>query len=191
MSENANGGEGNQVDLQKLQERLAQLESSYNRVLNESKDYKAKYNEAKSKAEELENEKVNNSGDLQKKVDLLAKKAAQLEEDNRSKANKLLDYNIRSTISKFAKDAHSIDDIINDKEIREIIQSGIDKDSFALSEDVAKEAVAKAFEKKPYLKKQVATEEIDTSKPKVQEGGAKDAVTMSSKDIINDILNTR
>lgn len=184
MSDNANGGEGNQnVDPTRLQERIAQLESSYNRVLNESKDYKTKFSEARSRLEEYESETVNKSGDLQKKLELLEKKAKLLEEENRAKANKLLDQNIKSTISKFAKDAHSIDDIINDKEIRELIQSGIDRDSFSLSEDVAKEAVAKAFEKKPYLKKQVVSEGIDTTRPNAKAGGVVDFSKMTSKEI--------
>lgn len=172
------------VDVNALKARIEALEKQTN-------EYKTKYQEEKAKNESFESEAANKSGDLQKQLELANKKMKALEDADKAKANKLLDQNIRNTIALHAKDAHDINVIINDPEYRKQLMTGIDKDNFTLSEDVAKAVIAKAYTDKPYLKKQVVEETIHAEKPKTEVAGNKDTSTMSSKEIINDILTNR
>lgn len=150
----------NEAELKALNDRIEALQK-------ESKEFRAKYTDASSKLEQFETEIANKSGDIAKKLELAEKKAKQLEEENKIKTNKIVDQNIRSIIAGHAKDAHSVDDILNLPEIKKMISGAIDKDSLSINEEIAKEAVAKAFELRPHFKKVVATETVHTDKPKV------------------------
>lgn len=171
-----------QVDVDALNARIAALEKQAN-------EFRTKYQEEKSKNEAFETEAANKSGDLQKQLEIANKKLKSLEESDRSKANKLLDQNIRNVIATHAKDAHDINVIINDPEYRKQLMAGIDKDNFTLSEDVAKAVIAKAYTDKPYLKKQVVEESIHTDKPTNNNTQTEDLSKLSASEIKQRMLS--
>jgi hypothetical protein len=159
-------GEGQKVDVTEIQKRLEQLESSYSRVLNESKEHKTKAQEYKAKLEEIEKKGIETSGDVQKQLEYERKEREKIEKEAKALKNKTLDYTIRNTVSKFAKDVHSIDDLLNQPDFTHILRAGIDKENLTVDENAAKEFVNKVTEAKPYLKKHTEQAQVDSSKPK-------------------------
>ena len=171
-----------EVDVNALNARIAALEKQTN-------EYKSRYEEEKAKNDAFEAEVANKSGDLQKQLEIANKKMKALEDADKAKANKLLDQNIRNTIALHAKDAHDINVIINDPEYRKQLLTGIDKDNFTLSEDVAKAVIAKAYADKPYLKKQVVDETIHTEKPTNNNTQTEDLSKLSASEIKQRMLS--
>jgi archaellum component FlaC len=157
-------GEGQSVDVNEVMKRLEQLEGSYKRVLEESKSYKSKANEYKSKLEKIEEESVKSSGDLAKQLEYERKLREQKENENKSLKNKTLDSKIRETVLKYAKDVHDVDDLLNQPKHRAILLGGIDQENLTVDENAAKNYVNTVLNEKPWLKKHMEQPSVDTSK---------------------------
>lgn len=158
--------EGQKVDVNEIQKRLEQLESSYSRVLEESKSHKAKAQEYKAKLDETEKKSVEASGDIAKQLEYERKQREEAEGKIKSLSNKTLDQNIRSTVGKFARDVHDLDDLLNQPQFSHILKSGIDKEKLSVDENAAKDFVNKVLEAKPWLKKNMHQPGVDSTKPK-------------------------
>lgn len=158
-------GEGQKVDVNAVMERLKQLESSYGRVLEESKSHKAKASEYKSKLEEIEKKGVEASGDVQKQLEFERKQREKIEADNKRLKNETLNQRIREAVGKYAKDVHSIDDLLNQPSYKKILTDGIDPENLTVNEDAAKTFVNTVLEAKPWMKKNIQQAGVDTNKP--------------------------
>lgn len=160
----ASTNEGSQVDVKAIQERLAQLESSNSRLLNESQENKKKANEYKSQLEEHAKKSID--GDTAKQLQYEKEKRAELDNEIKNLKTEKLKNSVRSAVSKYAKDVHDIDDLMNQPQFSHILASGIDAEKGTVDENSAKDYVNKVLETKPWLKKNVQQAGVDTSKPK-------------------------
>jgi predicted nuclease with TOPRIM domain len=186
-----NSGEGTKVDVNEVMKRLEQLESTNKRLLDESKTWKKEAGEYKSKLDEVEKTKVNQSGDTAAQLEYEKKQREKFEKENKNLKNKTLDQNIRSAVAKYAKDVHSVDDVLAQSQYIKILKDGIDPENLTVDEDAAKDFVNKVLEAKPWLKRNIHQETVDTTRPNGKNvGSAKNYASMSSKEIMEDILKT-
>lgn len=169
MSDKDKPGE-DQVNIEELKAKIAELENSKTqlegtnkRLLDESKEHKSKYSEYKTKLDAFEKDQIDKDGDIQKKLDYEKNRNKFLEEDAKSKAQLLLDQNIRNALSRVAGDALDLEDIITLK--KNEIKAGVDKDSLSVNEDHLKTIVTDLKTSKPWMFKTPATESVDTNKP--------------------------
>lgn len=156
--------EGQKVDVNEVQKRLAELEASNKRLLEESKTWKTKASEHKSKLDKIEEESVKASGDLAKQLEHERKKAESIVNENKKLKNATLDAKVRSLVSKYAGEVHDLDDVLNQPAYRGILLEGINQDELTVNEDHVKNYVNKVFEAKPWLKKNTSQPAVDTTR---------------------------
>lgn len=159
-----------------LEERLAQLEKTHQRVLAESKDWKVKYQSAQEKADQAEREMLTKKEDYKQ---LLEKERADWQKKEESfttfkkhTVNKLLEAEIKAT-------APDVQDV-------ELVKQALPRDLVnAYEEDLeikftgVKEGLEKMRKEKPFLFKPTHAPQMTSGKPAV---GAK-ALNGSGKSI--------
>ena len=171
------------VDVNEVLKRIEHLESTNKRLLDESKSWKSQATELKSKFDEAEKSKVEKSGDEKAQLEYERKQREKVEGENKKLKSKTLEDRIRSTVAKFAKDVHSLDDVLNQSQFKEILRSGIDPENLTIDEDAAKDYVNKVLEAKPWLKKNVSQPGVDTTKPSGKKSVGNELSKLSSKEI--------
>jgi hypothetical protein len=124
------------------------LKNSKDRILNESKEYKAKYKEAADRLANFEKQKLEQEGNLKALLD--SERNAKLEIENKLSGlkKKLLVGELRNTFAKHAKDACDLDDLITNPIVKGIVE--YDVDSLDIDEESVKKAVGVLREKKPH-----------------------------------------
>lgn len=195
MSSQANGegqtapqGEGQQGDKgtpsADVDQRLKDLEASNQRLLSESKQWKEKYQTAAQQREAEERAKLEKEGDLKTVLQRVeAEKNDVLKQLNQTKG-KVLRENIRTTLLKIAPDVYDVDDLVNQPQFKDILESGVDKESLELSMEQAKVFAQKVKETKPHLFKPANGMGINTDRPGSTAGqtgnGSQDFKSMES-----------
>lgn len=159
-------GERQTADVNEVLKRIEQLESTNKRLLDESKNWKGQASEYKLKLDEVEKNKVNQSGDDKALLEYEKKQREKIENENKKLKSKTLEQQIRNVVGKYAKDVHSLDDVLNQSQFKQILKDGIDPENLTVDEDAAKDYVNKVLEAKPWLKKNSQQAAVDTSKPK-------------------------
>lgn len=176
-------GERQTVNVDEVLKRIEQLESTNKRLLDESKSWKNQATELKSKFEEAEKSKVEKSGDQNAQLEYERKQREKIENENKKLKSKTLEDRIRSTVAKYAKDVHSLDDVLNQSQFKEILKNGIDPENLTIDDDAAKDFVNKVLEAKPWLRKNVSQPGVDTTKPSGKKAAGTDLSKLSSKEI--------
>lgn len=177
------------ADVNEVLKRIEQLESTNKRLLDESKSWKNQAIELKSKFDEAEKNKVEKSGDEKALLEYEKKQREKIENENKKLKAKALEDKVRSTVAKYAKDVHSLEDVLNQPQFKEILKNGIDPENLTLDEDAAKDFVNKVLEAKPWLKKNVSQAGVDTTKPSGKKTAGTDLSKLSSKEIADLIKN--
>lgn len=162
-------GDEGQPKLEDVLKRLKELEGSNERLVNESKDWKTKYQSAAKEKEEAERKKAEESGDLAKQLEIERKEREKKDNENKVLRAKTLKQNIRNIVSKFAGEVHDIDDFLNQPSFAKILEDGIDAENLTVTEDAAKNYANKVFEAKPWMKKNISQENVDQTKPNGKE----------------------
>ena len=190
MSEENKSGEGQKaegerqsVDVSEVLKRIEVLESTNKRLLDESKSWKNQAIDLKSKFDEAEKIKIEKSGDEKAQLEFERKQREKVEGENKKLKSKTLEDRIRSTVSKYAKDVHSLDDVLNQSQFKDILKNGIDPENLTIDEDAAKDYVNKVLEAKPWLRKNSSQPGVDTTKPSGKKTSGNDYSKLSSKEI--------
>lgn len=161
--------EQTEIDYKAEYEKLAQDYSSAakskERLLEESKNYKSKYQEYKSRAEQLEKERLEKEGTLEEKLAHERKRMQEVMQQMNSLKEKTVMTNFRSTLQDIAKDVRDLDDVINRPELANALE--IDDETLQVSKEPIEAVINKLREDKPYLfqSNQVAKEVKGTPKP--------------------------
>lgn len=137
---------------------LEMLKSSKDRILNESKEYKAKLKEASERLAALEKAKLEQDGNLQALLESERKKREEVEGKFSGLRKELLATKLKDTFARHAKDALDIDDLIANPITKTTVE--FDTDSLDIDEDSVKKAIDALREKKPHY--------FETKKPKAQ-----------------------
>lgn len=148
-------GQDQKVSVESLMAEIQSLKVSKERILEESKGYKNKFQEASTTLSTIEREKLEKEGKTEEILLNEREEKAKLLDDLSNLKAKTLKANVRSMLSKHAKDAHSIDDLLSLKQASTI---EYDEDSLEPLVDTVSSFVTSVREEKPYLfgSKQIA-----------------------------------
>jgi len=134
--------------LKESAEKAAALEASKQRVIEESERFKKRAQEAEGKLTESEKRKLEEEGKLSEALALERKEKEELRQKYESKDKLILKEKLRTELTKVAKDAIDVDDLllIQDSEARSLLKT----DAESLTISGVEEFVAKARELKPH-----------------------------------------
>jgi hypothetical protein len=135
-----------EVDVKALMARLEKLENTNERLLNESKQYKTKYQGLRSDVETKQRAQLEESENWKELLEIEKNKAFELETNMKDMKQKVIKSNLTSEVSMYAKDAFNVSDVINNlpKDILEI-------DDENLRVNGIKDAVEMVRKEKSYL----------------------------------------
>lgn len=176
--------------------RLKELEENNRRLEDENKNYKSKSEQDRIKSEEAERLKIEN-GSAEEKLEFERKEKIRLqqEKDDLSKTvknikNKTIDSNLRSKISRLFPDIqdNAIDDVLNQPKLRHILNKGIDLENLDVSDDSIKEYMSTLLVEKPFLRKSIAQESVDTTRPNGREASKERPVSQLSDEELNKLI---
>lgn len=174
--------EGQKADVSEVQKRYEELLESNKRLLEESKSHKTKASEYKSRLEAKEKEEIEKSGDLAKLLEHERKEKEKIADEAKKLKSTTLDQKVREFVSKHGKDVHDIDDLLNQPKHRGILLAGIDKENLTVDENAVKNYVNAVLSEKPWLKKHLAQEGVDATKPGGS-GAQKNLSSLSDKEL--------
>ena len=164
------------VDMDQVMERLSQLESSYNRVLDESKNWKSKYRTLRDQVEQDQTKKLEESENWKELLEIEKNKAHEMSQQLTHFKKETLKQKIHFEAAKYAPDAFDIDDVINNLP-RDMVS--IDEESLTVKG--VGEAIGLIKEKKPWLFNTKKSHGMATERP-VGENGRPTYDELSSKD---------
>jgi predicted nuclease with TOPRIM domain len=192
MSEIANVDEGQQsnaelqketINIEELTARLAQLESTNNRLLDENKKIKSKYKETSSAYEIAEREKLEKEGNWQAVVEAERKKRESLEQENKEFKGKMIRTNLNLAVSKYAAEVHDLEDLLNQPKFTHILTGAIDSENMTIDDGKVKEYVNEVLKAKPYMKRNLEIPQTVTTRPGMQAVADKKPEEMTSKEL--------
>lgn len=146
-----NSGESTGASIQELQEKMAALQASNERLLKESKDWKAKYQSIGSEAEERERAEAEKAKNHQKLVEIERKRVAELQAKLKARDESTLQANLKAAVLKAAPDVIDVEDVMNQPKYLPLLQSGVDMDSLTVTEEAVKSFVSTLSKDKPHL----------------------------------------
>lgn len=180
MSKEQEVASGEGQDIKELLAKIEQLQSTNERLLNESKTYKSKsqeYQELQQKLKSLEDEKLQKEGNWQEMIKRLQEEKSSVEQKLRQKDNEILKSNVYSTVANIAKDAHDIDDLLAQSEFSKMIE--VDEESLKPVKESVDMFVGKLREVKPYLFKNKKVASMGDARPSIDKPIQKDVKQMN------------
>lgn len=134
-------------ELEELRIERENLANSKRRVEEENAKYKKRAQEVETKLSEAEKKKLEEENNLHELIKREREEKEQLLEKYEGLTGKTLKEKLRTEVSKFAKDAHDIDDVLRVVEAKEALK--IDRDNLLV--DGVEDFVTKVRELKPHL----------------------------------------
>lgn len=135
-----------EFDVNEVLARMEKLESTNNRLLEESKTWKNKYRELSSDVEARQKQELEKTENWKDLLEIEKNKRAEYEAQLRDTKKAVLQKELNFKVATAAKDAYDVDDIINNLP-KEMIS--IDEESLSVSG--IDEAINFVREKKPHL----------------------------------------
>jgi hypothetical protein len=146
-----NSGESTGASIQELQDQMAALKASNDRLLKESKDWKTKAQSYGSQAEELERAEAEKSKNHQKLVEIERKRVAELQAKLKSRDESTLQANLKAAVLKAAPDVIDVEDVMNQPKYLPLLQAGVDMDSLSVTDEAVKHFVSTLQKDKAHL----------------------------------------
>ena len=177
-----------------LMATIEQLKSTNERLLSEStkhKTRKSEVDEMREKLEAYQKKEMEAKGNFQEMLKLEQEKRMQLQQELEQRDKKLLKSNIINAVSKYAKDAYDVNDLLAQKEYAKMIE--ISDDELAPVEDSVKRFVDSLKEDKKYLFKGNKVASMADSKPAIDKPQQKTLAQMNEaekKDYMKQVLST-
>ena len=167
-----------ELDVEKLMARVEQLESSYNRVLDESKNWKSKYRGLRDQVEQTETKKLEESENWKELLDIEKNKAHELSAQLNHFKKETLKQKIHFEAAKHAPDAFDISDVITN-----LPQEMLSVDEESLTVKGIGEAIGLVKEKKPWLFNNQKSHGMAQKRPVGESGRSSyEDLTQSEKD---------
>lgn len=163
------------------------LEASKTRLEEENAKIKKSRQEMETKLTDAEKSKLEEDGKINELLAQERKEKLELEEKYKNRGKATLKEKLRSEVSKFAKDAHDVDDLlsISSKEVKELLK--INEDELTVSG--VEEFVKKARELKPhYFGTKRMGDDFNNKKPGKEEED--DDTTKSKEELYRAELKT-
>lgn len=160
-----------EVDVNDLMKRVEQLESSKNRLLEESKGWKEKYQGLKTNVEKENEQKLTENEQWKELVEIEKNTRFELESKVKDLTTMTMQKDLQYKVASLAKDAHNVDDVVT-----AISRSGlleIDKETGTIRG--IEEAYNRVREEKPYY--------FDTAKKSGMSAGKPDNMIPKEKSL--------
>jgi hypothetical protein len=138
----------NTVEIEKVMEELKALKSSNERLLTESKDWKAKYQSAYTEKTGIEKQRLEKEGNFQQLLEQEKKEKLEIEKKLKDREKSLLKTQARAMLAELAKDAHDVGDLLKLDEVSAI---QYDEENLTVLKDSVQNFVASVREKKPWM----------------------------------------
>lgn len=136
-----------QIDLDAVMKRVEQLESTNNRLLEESKSWKEKYTGLKTNVEKENEVKLTENEQWKELVEIEKNKRYELESKVKDLTTMTMQKDLQYKVASLAKDAYNIEDVVTS-----ISKTGmLDLDKETGSIRGIEEAYNRVREEKPYL----------------------------------------
>ena len=186
MSEHSTTGEGQTNEQTDFAAKIAQLEATNARLLEESKLHKTRHDEkqrALEEADRAKREKLEAEGDYKKLLESERSRLKAIEADNKALKQTTLYNKVKETVNKFAGDVWDIEDVLNQPKFSHILKEGINEEKLEVDEEIVKRYLGEVLNAKPFLKKNHAGVGVITSKGYTPGQGSKPIDQMSLEDI--------
>lgn len=160
--------EQKEVNVEALMERLEKVEQTNQRLLNESKTYKEKYQGLRSEVETKEKQKLEESENWKELLEMEKNKKFELEQSYKDLRKKTLREKINFEVARHAKDAHDAGDVISAifNDAKDLVH--IDEENLSVSG--IKEAVEFVKQRKPYYFDSKKSVGMPSSRPVGEDG---------------------
>ena len=122
------GEEKGTIDVEALAKKLERLESSNQRLLEESKSWKAKYQGIRSEVEERESEQMKEANDFKGLYQKAMEKAQSLEEALKEEKRGALESTLKYEVAKNARDAEDTDLVLAALKMKKKDMLGYDRE---------------------------------------------------------------
>ncbi len=173
---------------QSIEERLAQLESTNKRLLEQSKEWKSKYQSVKEDVEKKEQETLSQKEDWKKLLEKERESHGALKDRLSKLKLKTINKALEFEIAKAAPDAQDID-LLKQALPRDVIDAVEEDDDIKLVG--VKEAVEKLKGEKPFLFKPKQIPGMAQGKPAVDASGGKKDLSKLTPAELASLLITR
>lgn len=160
-----------QIDLDAVMQRVEQLESSNNRLLEESKTWKEKYKGLKTNVEKDQEAKLTENEQWKELVEIEKNKRFELESKVKDLTTMTMQKDLQFKVASLAKDAYNVDDVVT--AIGKTGMLDIDKETGTIRG--IEESYNRVREEKPYL--------FNTAKKSGMSGGKPDTMIPQEKTI--------
>jgi hypothetical protein len=130
-----------------LKERDA-LKLQNERLLDESKTYKKKWQSVNGEKSAIERERLEKEGNFQALLEAEQKRTLELEGKLKDREKNLLKTQARSLLSELAKDAHDVGDLLR---LDEVSMIQYDEENLSVVKDSVNKFVATVRDKKPWM----------------------------------------
>lgn len=118
-----------QIDVEAVIKKLERLESSNQRLLEESKSWKAKYQGVKSEVEQQQTEQMQEANDFKGLYEKAMNKAQNLEEELKSEKRGALESTLKYEVAKNARDAEDTDLVLAALKLKKKDMLGYDREA--------------------------------------------------------------
>lgn len=175
-------------DMQVLLERVSQLEKTNERILDESKQYKSKYQNLKNEVSEKERTQLEESGNWKELLEKEKNRARDLELQTADLKKKTIKSNLRSEVARYATNPLYLDDVINNLP-SDLLE--MDEDNLTIK-NVA-EAVEVVKSKKPDFFKTTAASGMVSGRPTAdvpKEKTFEDKLKENPRGLLSEVLKT-
>lgn len=176
-----------EIDLEALMSRVEQLESSKNRLLEESKEWKGKYQGLKQNVEKETESKLAENEQWKELLELERNKVHELSSKVKNLSTATMQKDLQFKVASLAKDAYNVDDVITS-----IAKTGmLKKDEETGSISGIEEAYNTVREQKPYLFNTAKKSGMDTGKPNEmlpKEKSIDERIQENPNDILGEVL---
>ena len=129
QNEQPEGEQEQKVDNSELMAQLKRLEASNKRVVEESKSWKAKYQNVKAEVEQKETEQLQASNDFKGLYEKTLEEKQRLEEESANSKKSALETTLKYEVAKNAKDADDMDILLAAIKVKKKDLLGYDKEN--------------------------------------------------------------
>jgi len=149
-----------QLELDAKNEELKALQANKSRLLDETKGFKERAQKAEDSLSEAEKAKLEANGETQKLLDRAHEENKKLHATLDKTTSSVLRERLRNEVSKFAKDAHDVDQLLKITEHKDALK--IDEEN--LTVEGAEDFVKKARESHKWMFSKKTIEDTETKK---------------------------
>ena len=137
-----------EIDVKALMAEMDKLRSTNERLLNESKQNKAKYQGLRTEVDSRQQKSLEENEQWKELLEIEKNKSFEVQEQMKSMKQKVLQSNLHAEVAKHAKNAFDVNDVVSNLQSKKDMLN-IDEENLRV--DGIKEAVEIVMKEKPYL----------------------------------------